>query len=79
MVVKRPITDGIHVILKGNEISLVPRPRPAFRRLQDRTESDGKLGGAWERGYNEMMMAYSKASSANINNSALRDREHLVR
>ena len=26
--------------------SLVPRPRPAFR-----TESDRKLGGAWERGY----------------------------
>ena len=31
--------------------SLVPRPRPAFRRLQyDHTNSDGKLGGAWERG-----------------------------
>ena len=26
--------------------SLVPRPRPAFHH----TESDGKLGGAWERG-----------------------------
>ena len=31
-------------------ISLVPRPRPAFRRLQY-GNSDGKLGGAWERGY----------------------------
>jgi len=38
--------------------SLVPRPRPAFRRLQYgkagsalfHTANDGKLGGAWERG-----------------------------
>ena len=30
--------------------SLVSRPRPAFRCFQS-TESDGKLGGAWERGY----------------------------
>ena len=28
--------------------SLLPRPRPAFRRFC--TASDGKLGGAWERG-----------------------------
>ena len=42
--------------------SLVPRPRPAFRRLQYgkalyRTNSDGKLGGAWERGYAQRMSA----------------------
>ena len=33
--------------------SLVPRPRPAFRHFQygkAGTASDGKLGGAWERG-----------------------------
>ena len=31
--------------------SLVPRPRPAFRRLQYSLQyGDGKLGGAWERG-----------------------------
>ena len=29
-------------------VSLVPRPRPAFRRYS--TASDEKLGGAWERG-----------------------------
>ena len=34
-----------------NFASLVPRPRLAFRRLQY-GNSDGKLGGAWERGYN---------------------------
>ena len=37
--------DGV-VILTGR--SLVPRPRPAFRRL--RNCSTVKLGGAWERG-----------------------------
>ena len=31
--------------------SLVPRLRPAFRRLQYRTRTDRKLGGAWERRY----------------------------
>jgi len=31
--------------------SLIPRPYPAFRRLQNSTASDGKLGGAWEWGY----------------------------
>jgi len=35
----------------GNQLtSLVPRPRPAFRRFQygkAGTASDGKLGGAW--------------------------------
>ena len=36
--------------------SLVPRPCPALRHLQYRkvgedTASDGKPGGAWERGY----------------------------
>ena len=45
-----PLYNGHHW-----EPSLVPRPRPAFRRLQYgkayRTNSDGKLGGAWERGY----------------------------
>ena len=38
--------------------SLVPRPRPAFRRLQSHFTvliSDGKLGGAWERGYEGSM------------------------
>ena len=29
------------------DTSLVPRPRPVFHR------SDGKLGGAWERGYTD--------------------------
>ena len=40
--------------------SLVPRPRPAFRRLQyGRTGCDGKLGGAWERGYQWAMSTSS--------------------
>ena len=34
----------------GGDLSLVPRPRPAFRRLQY-----GKLGGAWEQGYGNLM------------------------
>ena len=32
-------------------VSLIPSPRPAFRYLLYRTESDRKLGGACERGY----------------------------
>ena len=41
-----------YILLSTN--SLVPSPRPAFRRLQCGTESDGKLGGAWEQGYLRM-------------------------
>ena len=40
--------------LTWESASLVPRPRPAFRRLQYGKAvliSDRKLGGAWERGY----------------------------
>ena len=41
-----------HIILLTHiASSLVPRPRPAFHRLQCSTASDGKLGGAWEQGY----------------------------
>jgi len=43
-------------ILVSGISSLVPRPCPVFRRLQygkvgEGTASNGKLGGAWERGY----------------------------
>ena len=35
------------------EPSLVPRPHPAFRRLQYGKVCDEKQGRAWERGYKE--------------------------
>ena len=43
----KKVGAGCHQFLVYNLHSLIPRPRPAFR-----TASDGKLGGAWERGYN---------------------------
>ena len=51
-----PISEvNLHLFEVDREISsLVPRPRPAFRRLQygplNCTASDGKLGRTWERG-----------------------------
>ena len=41
------------VNLMCRRLSLVPRPRPAFRHFQY-----GKLGGAWERGYRRLMLLF---------------------
>ena len=47
-------------------LSLVPRPHPAFRPLNPnplllfRTNSDEKLGWAWERGYSALTQTVSE-------------------
>ena len=44
------ISPPVFIVWSRTE-SVASFPGPAFRRFQYRTVSDGKLGGAWERGY----------------------------
>ena len=61
------LLKAISFTIMHTKISLIPRPRPAFRCFQYETGNDGKLGGAWAQGYVTICINYCRSHVLRLN------------